>query len=129
MLTPLEISFHGLERSDAVEPRVREKFKRIEDRFDRATHARVVIEAPQRRTPLPKQFHVKIEIGIPGRAPILAEHDPTSGRGDHADVMFAIRDAFNSAERQIDALVDRMDHPARHEKARRKPAADKADGD
>ena len=123
MLTPLEISFHGLERSDAVEARIREKFKRIEKHFDRITHARVAIEAPQRRSPLPKFFQVKIEIGIPGRHPVLASYEP-DGEGGHTDVMLAIRDAFAAAQRQIDELGARMDHPAKHERERRRPARD-----
>ncbi|MEZ5852611.1 MAG: HPF/RaiA family ribosome-associated protein [Hyphomicrobiaceae bacterium] len=123
MLTPLEIAFHGVERSEAVETRVREKFKRIEGRFDRITHARVAIEAPQRRTPRPKFFHVRIEIGITGQNPVLVKHEP-DGDNAHTDVMLALRDAFEAAARQMDALNDRMDHPARHERARRKPSGE-----
>lgn len=120
MLTPLEISFHGLERSDAVETRIREKFKRIESHFDRITHARVVVTAPQRRTPKPKFFHVKIEIGIPGHKSIVANHEPDADNA-HTDVNLALRDAFATAMRQVDEFASRMDHPAKKEKARRRP--------
>ncbi len=123
MLTPLEIAFHGVERSEAVETRVREKFKRIESRFDRITHARVAIEAPQRRTPRPKFFHVRIEIGVTGHKPVVVKHEP-DGDNAHTDVMLALRDAFEAAGRQMDALNDRMEHPARHERARRKPSGE-----
>lgn len=121
MTTPLEISFHGLERSDAVEARIQEKFERLRGHFDRMTHARVVIDAPQRRTPLPKLFHVKIEIGIPGHKPVVAKYVPTEDR-PHSDVMLAIRDAFTAAKRQLDAIGERMGPMARkHERARRRP--------
>ena len=120
MLKPLEISFHGLERSDAVEARIREKFERLQSHFDRFTHARVVVEAPARRAPRPKFFHVRIEIGVPGHKPIVATHEPD---GDHAhtDVMLALRDCFKAAQRQIDELSAKLDHPAKHEKVRRRP--------
>ena len=121
MLTPLEISFHGLERSDAVDARVRERFKRIEEHFDRITHARVLITAPARRAPLPKFFHIKIEIGVPGHRPIMVNHEPEAGHA-HTDVMLAVRDAFAAALRQVDDLVAKMDKPAKRERARRKPA-------
>ena len=121
MLTPLEISFHGLERSDAVEARVREKFSKIEQRFDRVTHGRVVISAPARRAPLPKLFHVRIEIGVPGHAPILVKHEPEADNA-HTDPMLALRDAFAAAMRQVEDLLGRMDKPARREQTRRKPA-------
>jgi ribosome-associated translation inhibitor RaiA len=127
MQSPLEITFHGVERSEAVEQRVHQKFKRIEARFERITYARVVIEAPQRRTPLPKFFHVHIDIGIPGKKPIVVKHEP-DGENAHTDVMLALRDAFSAAQRQVDELSNRLDRQARHEKARRRPAADRGEG-
>ena len=120
MLTPLEISFHGLERSDAVETRVREKFARLEKHFDRITHGRVAIEVPRRRAELPTFYNVKIEIGVPGHNPILVTHEPADG-DLKADIMLVLKDAFAAAERRLDDLVSRMEKPARREQARRKP--------
>jgi len=120
MQSPLEITFHGVERSESVEARVREKFKRIEAHFEGITHARVVIDAPQRRTPLPKFFHVSIDIGIPGHKPILVNHQPEAEHA-HTDVMLALRDAFAAAQRQVNELSDRFEKHARSEKARRRP--------
>lgn len=120
MLTPLEISFHGLERSDAVEARVREKFKRIQSHFDRITHGRVVIEAPKKRVSRAKIFSVRVEIGVPGGKPIVATYEPNEESG-HTDVMLAIRDAFAAAMRQVDDLAEKRDHPAKRERVRRKP--------
>ncbi|MFV0299191.1 MAG: HPF/RaiA family ribosome-associated protein [Hyphomicrobiaceae bacterium] len=123
MQIPLEITFHGLERSDAVEARVREKFRRIEGQFDRITHARVVIEAPQRRTQLPKFFHVRLDIAIAGHKSIIVKHEPEAENA-HTDVMLALRDAFNAAQRQVTELADRLEKSARHEKVRRRPNGD-----
>ena len=124
MQSPLEITFHGLERSEPVEERVRQKFKRIETHFDGITYARVVIEAPQRRTAVPKFFHVRIDIGIPGHKPIVVKHEPDAEHA-YTDVMLALRDAFAVAQRQVAELSDRFDKHARSEKARRRPATDR----
>lgn len=121
MPTPLEISFHGLERSEAVEARIRTKLKRIEDKFDRLTHARVVVAAPAHRNDVPKLFHVRIELGVPGHPPIVVKHEPEVPNA-HADVMLDLRDAFNAAQRQVDQFADKIDKPARREQARRRPA-------
>ena len=121
MLKPLEISFHGLDRSDAVEARIREKFGRIEQHFDRITHARVAVRTPARRGAVPKMFHVKIEIGMAGHAPIIVDYEPNPDRAQ-TDVMLALREAFAIATRQVDDYVSRKDKPARREKARRRPA-------
>jgi hypothetical protein len=34
----------------------------------------------------------------------------------------AIRDAFEAAERRLDEITERLDHPARAERGRRKPS-------
>lgn len=120
MLTPLEIAFHGLERSDAVEARVKEKFKRIESHFERITHGRVVIEAPKKRASRAKVFTVRIEVGVPGRRPIVASSDPKDN-GGQSDVMMAVRDAFAAAMRQVNERASRKAHPAKREQARRRP--------
>ncbi|MGE0766788.1 MAG: HPF/RaiA family ribosome-associated protein [Hyphomicrobiaceae bacterium] len=127
MQSPLEITFHGVERSEAVEARVREKFKRIEAHFDGITHARIVIEAPQRRTAVPKFFHVRIDIAIPGHKSIVVKHEPDAAHA-HTDLTLALRDAFASAQRQISELANRFDKHARNEKARRRPSPEREQG-
>ena len=46
MHSPVEIHFHGIEKSEAIEERVREKVSKLEKHFSRMTHCRVVLEAP-----------------------------------------------------------------------------------
>lgn len=120
MQTPLEISFHGIDKSEAVESRIREKFARLERHFDRITHARVAVEATRKRNALPTFFTVKIEIGIPGHNPVIVNHESPDG-DDNTDVMLVLRDAFAAAKRQLDHVIERMDKPARREQARRRP--------
>jgi putative sigma-54 modulation protein len=122
MTTPLEISFHGIDKSDAVEARIHEKFARLHGHFDRITHARVVISSPNRAGARAKMFNVTIDIGIPGQQPIVIDNE-----GDHADVFIALREAFNAAQRKLDATAGRITNPAKRERARRKPAANSAD--
>ncbi len=120
MSAPLEISFHGLERSDAVEARIREKFQRLQQNFDRITHARVVVETPRKHSPTAKVFHVKIEIGLPGQKPLIVCHEPVVDQA-RTDVSLAIRDAFAAARRRLDDVAAKIKHPAKRERARRRP--------
>jgi ribosomal subunit interface protein len=120
MTAPLEISFHGIDKSEAVEARIQEKFARLERHFDRITHARVAVEATRRRNSLPTFFNVKIEIGIPGHNAVVVNHEPEDG-DTNADVMLVLRDAFAAAKRQLDHVIERMDKPARREQTRRRP--------
>ncbi|MBC7908715.1 MAG: HPF/RaiA family ribosome-associated protein, partial [Rhodospirillaceae bacterium] len=41
MQIPLQITFHGIDHSDAAEERVREKVAKLEQFFDRITSCRV----------------------------------------------------------------------------------------
>ena len=93
MSIPLEILFHGIERSEAAEARIRDKFDRLHQHFNRITHARVVVETPRRHTPAAKVFQVKIEIGLPGQKPLIIRHDPPAEQ-TRTDIAIAIRDAL-----------------------------------
>jgi len=120
MSAPLEISFHGLEKSDAVEARIRAKFLRLQQHFDRITHARVVVETPRKHSPTAKVFQVKIEIGLPGLKPLIVSREPEVEQA-RADVSLAIRDAFAAARRRLDDVAARIKHPAKRERTRRRP--------
>jgi putative sigma-54 modulation protein len=117
MTTPLEITFHGVDKSEALETRIQEKFKRLLSHFDRMTHARVVITSPNRTGARAKMFTVKVDIGIPGQKPIVVNSE-----GDYTDVFLALRDTFNAAQRKVEATAGKMSNTAKRERARRKPA-------
>lgn len=97
---PLEINFRNMDRSEAVEARVRERAAKLEKFFSRLTSCHVVIEAPHRNRRKGKLFHVRIELGVPGRAELIANRSPKNDH-THEDIYIAIRDAFDAAQRQL----------------------------
>lgn len=97
---PLEISFRNMDRSEAVEARVREKAAKLETYFNHINACRVVIEAPERRHRKGNLFHVRVEVGVPGKDVIVNRHP--KDHHAHEDVYVAIRDAFNAARRQLE---------------------------
>jgi putative sigma-54 modulation protein len=120
--TPLEIHFHGIEKSEAVEQRVREKVAKLAKHFGRLTRCRVVLEAPHRSPQKPKVYQIKIELGMPGRRPIVVSHER---EGSHAneELGLALRDAFEAALRKVDGMSTRIGQRARLERGRRRPQA------
>ena len=118
---PVEVHFHGIEKSDAVEAKVREKVEKLHRHFERMTHCRVVLEAPHRNPAKPKVYQVKIEVGIPGRKDLVITHER---EGAHAndDLGLAVRDAFEAAVRRIDDVSTKISSRARVERSRRRPA-------
>ena len=121
MDTPVEIHFHGLEKSDAIEQRVREKVAKLKRHFDRMTHCRVVLEAPHRNPAKAKVYQVKIEIGVPGQNALVISHDR---EGAHAqdDLGLAVRDAFEAAVRRIDEVSAKLASRTKQERGRRRPS-------
>ena len=103
MELPLEIVFRNMDRSDAIEARVRERAERLDRYYDRIMRCRVAVEAPHRHHNHGKIYQVGIEIGVPGKR-LVINH---SGPADHAheDVYVAIRDAFNAATRKLEDYV------------------------
>ncbi|MEQ1648271.1 MAG: HPF/RaiA family ribosome-associated protein [Hyphomicrobiaceae bacterium] len=123
MTIPLEIHFHGLEKSDAVENRIREKFAKLERHFDRMSHCRVVVEAPHRSPQKPKVFQVKIEISVPGRQALVITQE-REGTKANEDLSLAIRDAFEAAQRHVDAMAEKLSSRVKSERGRRRPKPD-----
>ena len=126
MNTPVEVHFHGLEKSTAVEERVREKVGKLARHFDRMTHCRVVVEAPHRNPQRPKVFLIKIEIGVPGHSPIVVSHE-REGSDATEELNLALRDAFMAALRKVDDVSARIGQRSKLERGRRRPQANSHD--
>jgi putative sigma-54 modulation protein len=95
MQIPLELTFHGMAPSAAVEAAVTRWLERLERTYDRIHHCHVWIDRPHRHQRRGAPFQVRIVIGVPG-GEITAAHDQ-----GHADVYLAIADAFLRARRQL----------------------------
>ena len=120
MTVPLEIHFHGLDKSDAMETRVREKFAKLARHFDRMSGCRVVLEAASRNPAKAKVFCVKIEISVKGGKPIIINHE-REGAHANEDLALTIRDAFDTALRQVDEMASQLAGRGRTEQSRRRP--------
>jgi cold shock CspA family protein len=102
-----QISFHGMDRSMSAEAKIRERIDHLERSHGRITSCRVKVEAPHRHGRQGKIFRVSIDIRVPaGEVAVSDAHELDHA---HEDLMVAIRDAFDAAERRLEDLVRRMD--------------------
>lgn len=119
MQIPAKIAFHGIDKSDAVEDRIREKVAKLEQFFDRITGCRVVVERHHRShsnlNTKDQPFHISIILEVPGEE-LVVKRDPKDPAvlKDHEDVYIAIRDAFGVMERRLKDYVQRRWRDARH---------------
>jgi len=106
MQVPLQITFRGIDPSDAIETRVRELAARLGRYHERITSCRVMIETPHRNKGHGKLYHVRIDITVPG-AEIVVGREPQAKHA-HEDAYVALRDAFEAARRRLQDRARRM---------------------
>ena len=99
MQIPLQITMRDMDRSEVLDAAIQEQVRKLERFHDRITRCRVTIEQLSRHQQQGRQFTAKVDLRIPGRE-IVASHD------HHEDVYVALRDAFDSARRQLEQLAD-----------------------
>ena len=110
--------------SEAVAARVQEEAEKLDEFYRRITSCRVIVEIPHRHHTLGEQFHVRIELGVPG-GEIVVRHEASLHsavqRGDeeewekhleanpqHKDIDVVIRDAFKAARRRLQDYARRQ---------------------
>jgi len=99
---PLEIAFHGLQGSAALEDDIRQHVEKLERHCKDLVSCRVTVEADAGKGQPHKHVSVRIVLGLPGRE-LAVTHDPHHGKEhrSHPDAYTAVRDAFRVAERQV----------------------------
>lgn len=100
-----QITFRGMEPSEAVRSAVEGKMRKLEKVCDCITSCRVTIEEPHRHHHKGKLFHVRIDMTLPGRE-IVINRNPRDKQA-HEDVYVAIRDAFEAARERVESFLQR----------------------
>jgi ribosome-associated translation inhibitor RaiA/cold shock CspA family protein len=102
MQEPLEIAFHNLESSPALEAEIRKRFAKLDKLCDRLTACRVSVEALHNQHRTGNVYEVHIDMLVPG-GQLVVSRAPHKAKERYAspDVLTSIRDAFNAAERQL----------------------------
>ncbi|MDY6946218.1 MAG: ribosome-associated translation inhibitor RaiA [Pseudomonadota bacterium] len=101
MQTSLRITFRHMESSPSLEARIREHVAHLERFHQDITRCHVVIEAPSARRRQGAPFEVTVDLTIPGREIVVRTGH--AEREAHVDVYVAVRDAFDSIKRQLQA--------------------------
>ena len=100
MQVPHEVTFEGMDPSDAVRARVQKEVERLERFHDRITSCRVAIRAPGHHKRSGGLYEVRIYMALPGGGEVAVQRNPVKNHA-HEDVYVAIRDAFAAARRQL----------------------------
>jgi cold shock CspA family protein len=118
MLIPTQVTFRGLAHSDALDADIRERVSWLEQFYSGIVGCRVLVEVPHRHRHDGRHFHVRVEVTVPGGAPIIVSHEPslhgplkdaeeaehhkdTDIEGVNRYGRVAIHQAFNAARRRL----------------------------
>jgi ribosomal subunit interface protein len=98
MQVPLQITMQGFDHSDALEAGIRERVDKLERFHPRIMSCRVTVEQVRKHHRQGRQFTVRIDARIPGEELVVTrDHDE--------DIQVALRDAFDSARRQLEEAI------------------------
>ena len=110
MKLPVQISFHGIDHSDAVEQRIHEKVAKLEQYCDKIVACRVAVERHHSNTSnlhhKGEPFHIRIDLTVPGKE-LVVTRDPKDSHVNE-DIFVALRDAFQAMERQVKDFAERQ---------------------
>lgn len=106
MHTSLQITFRNLDRSFAVEQKIRERAAKLERHFGNIMSCRVAVELLHKQHRQGNHFQVRIDLTVPG-GELVSSREPDD-RHAYTDVYVAIRDAFDAMDRMLEEYVERM---------------------
>jgi len=95
MQRPVQITLRDVAPSEALEAHIRDKAAKLEEFYPQITGCKVTVEIPARHKHQGKLFNVRIDLHVPGGELVV-------NRDVDEDVYVALRDAFDSAKRQLD---------------------------
>ena len=105
MQLPLQITFRNIDRSEAIEARIRERAAKLENYCDSIMGCRVAVEAQQKHHLRGHHYHVRIDVTVPD-GELVASREPDEHHA-YTDVYVAIRDAFDTMRRQLEDYAHR----------------------
>ncbi len=101
MEIPIQITFHGLAHSPALEAAIRERAGKLDRFHPHVMSCRAVVEEVARHKNQGKEFVVRLDIKVAGgEVAVNREHSE--------DAFVAVRDAFDAARRQLEDLARRQ---------------------
>lgn len=109
MNIPLEIVFHGMDPSEAVEARIREKAAKLDRRHNHLTSCRVVVDRPHQHHRSHKGWRVAVEMMVPPGHEITVSKDSGDAQGEvHDNLIRVVDEVFQASQRRLEKLQQRQ---------------------
>lgn len=120
MQLPVNITYRGIDKSEAIDQLVLDKAARLEKFCDHINRCDVVIEQPNHAHHKGNPFRVRIDITVAGGHEVVADEKQTNN-GTHESLAKAVHDAFKTMERELRRVVDKQRHDVKTHARSRSP--------
>lgn len=100
MQTPVEIEFQEMAASPAIQETLAGLVEKLEQRYGRITACRIVVKGPGNRHQTGGLYDINIRMALPDGREVNIGRTPKADER-HADLSFAINDAFKRARRRL----------------------------
>ncbi len=116
MQTQPKIDFQGLKATPEMKAAIEERVAELEERWGRITACRVMIKAPSQHHRTSGLYEIHIHLSLPDGREVNVTRTPIANER-HADVTFALNDAFKHARRQLQDRVRRAQGQVKYHEA------------
>lgn len=107
MRIPLEISFHGISRSESLEQLIQNNAEKLERVCDRLISCRVGVKLDQKSSSTLNPFRIRVEMRTPPGHTLVVTN--TSGTKEATeDLPTSINNTFKAAHRKLKRLVEKQ---------------------
>lgn len=107
-----QITFRHMQPSPALEAKIRQRIDLLEQYHNHLTSCRVVIELDHHHHHQGNLYHVRVDLTLPGHELIAGRESPKHQA--YEDAYVAVRDAFDSLQRQLEDLARRQRQDMKH---------------
>jgi len=83
MDTPLQITFHNTNLSEAIETVIHEHVTKLEQFYDQITRCRVTLDEPHQHNTQGKRKQVRIDFALPDGAEVVVDRNHEKDGGGH----------------------------------------------
>jgi ribosomal subunit interface protein len=99
MTFPIQLAFHQMDRSDALEQAIRERTEKLGKFHPGITNVHITVTQEARHSNKARAFNVKLDVHVKGRSFAITQQSDE-------DAFVAARDAFDAAKRLLDTGLD-----------------------
>lgn len=99
MTFPMQITFHHMDRSEALEQAIQEKAAKLARFHSSITQLHVAVTCETRHSSTTRQYKVRLDVHVKGKNYAVTRHADE-------DAFVAARDAFDAARRVLDEDIE-----------------------